>query len=48
MANNVDEHSGMSKNISDSRFLQIDDEKIQYMHLFNPASFDTTVCMIHT
>ena len=39
MADNVDEHSGMSKNSSDSRFLQIDQE-IQHMHLFNSASFD--------
>ena len=41
MADNVDEHSGMSKNSSDSRFLQIDREEIQHMHLFNSASFDT-------
>ena len=40
MTDNVDEHSGMSKNSSnDGRFLQI--EEIQYMHLLNSASFDT-------
>ena len=41
MADIVDEHSGMSKNSSDSRFLQIDHEEIQHMHLINSASFDT-------
>ena len=41
MADNVDEHSGMSKNSSDSRFLQIDHDEIQHMHLFNSASFNT-------
>ena len=41
MADNVDEHSGMFKNSSDSRFLHIDHEEIQHMHLFNSASFDT-------
>ena len=41
MADNVDELSGMSKNSSDSRFLQIDHEEIQHMHLFNSDSFDT-------
>jgi len=40
MADNVDEHSGMSRNGSnDSRFLQI--EEIQHMHLVNSASFHT-------
>ena len=43
MADNVDELSGMSKNSSDSRFLQIDHEEIQHMHLFNSASFDNNV-----
>ena len=41
MADNVDEHSGMSKNSSDSRFLQIDHDEIQHMHLINSASFNT-------
>jgi hypothetical protein len=41
MVDNVDGHSGMSKNSSDSRFLQIDHQEIQHMHLFNSASFDT-------
>jgi hypothetical protein len=31
----------MSKNSSDSRFLQIDHDEIQHMHLFNSASFNT-------
>ena len=43
MADNVDELSGMSKNSSDSRFLQFDHEEIQHMHLFNSASFDNNV-----
>ena len=42
MADNVDEHSAMSKNSSDSRFLQIEHEEIQHMHLFNSASFFDT------
>ena len=41
MADNVDKHSAMSKDSSDSRFLQIEHEEIQHMHLFNSASFDT-------
>lgn len=40
MADNDNEHSGMSKNSSDSRFLQIDHEEIQHMHIFNSASIN--------